>query len=154
MSKNKKGFFNKAIGVDIIKGGFSFTTALISNLKPKKNDYREETFEEALERLGIKEEEKFDHLIKIYNQLRIRFMIFFSAQIFLLIWGIYNISVANNYLTFVSTVVIFALLFVFNLSNSLRCYQIRVFKLGNIKEWMKNYKEWFPKKINKDFWSK
>lgn len=152
MKNNKKSFFNKAVGLDTIKSGFSFTANLISSMKPSKNDYRQESFEEALERLGINNENKESHLLKIYSQLRLRFIIFFIAKLFLICWGIFNIINSENYLTFISTIVIIALLFVFNLSNSLRCYQIREQKLGNIDIWFKNYKEWYPKKINKDYW--
>lgn len=152
MDNKKKGFFNKAIGLETIKGGFSFTANLISSMKPSKNEYREESFEEALIRLGITEENKEDHLLKIYSQLRLRFLIFLVAQGFLIFWGIFNILNSNNILTFISTIVITLLLFVFNLSNSLRCYQIRKQKLGNIEDWLKSYKDWYPKKINKNYW--
>lgn len=152
MSK-KKGLVRKAIGFDTLKEGFTLTTDMVKSIKPSKEEYIEETFEEALDRLGIKAENKIDHLLKIYGQLRVRFLIYLFAQLLLLGWGIYNFAMYSNITTFISTIVIFLLLTVFNLSNSLRCYQIRVMKLGNIKEWSSNYREWFPKKITKDYWS-
>ncbi len=154
MSKEKEGFISKLVGLRTIKLGFSQTVDLLKELKTRNNnEYITETFDEALERHGIPEEKREFHLINVYKNLKISFIILFFAAILFLFLGVFRNIYLGNILASVAYIsLIFAFLSVMA-NNSFRCYQIRNKKLGGLSLWLKNYKEWFPISLSKA-WNK
>lgn len=147
--KEKKSFLRKLTSIDEIKSSVILSVKMFSNLKEqRKKEYIIETFEEALIRLGIKKEKEKEHLEKIYNNFKLKTLIYLFFSIATLLLNTVNILSGNKnmvvwgFYTFVLVLVLFA----FN--SAFRCYQIRERKLGGLKNFFLSFKEWYPKKYN------
>lgn len=145
MSDNKEGLFAKLIGLRTMRLGFSHTKEMLKSLNERDpNLYIKETFEEALDRLEIPLEKRNSHLINIYKNLKISFLMLLVMSFLFLFIGVINNFYNGNLLAALSySSLIFAFLSVMA-NNSFRCFQIRHRELGGIKKWLKNYKEWYP----------
>lgn len=150
MSDNKDGLFSKLLGLRTIKMGLDQTGEMLKNLKSKDpNLYIKETLEEALDRHGIAVEDRDSHLINIYKNLKISFlMLLFMCFLFMFVGVFRNFYMGNLLAAIAYLSLIFAFLTVMA-NNSFRCYQIRKRELGGVKEWLKNYKEWYPVSLGK-----
>ena len=149
-NKEKHGLFYKLAGMRTMKFGFEHTKDMLKSLKVKNsNEYIEESFDEALDRLGIPDENKETHLINIYKNMKLSFIILSCAVVLFIIIGVIVNLIQANYLSaflYLSITVAF-LSVVFN--NSFRCFQIRRKQLGGLKEWIKTPKEWYPVSLKK-----
>jgi hypothetical protein len=152
MSKNKEkhGLFYKLAGVRTMKFGFEHTKDMLKSLKYRNpNDYIDESFDEALDRLGVPEENKAMHLINIYKNMKVSFIILGFAVIFFLCIGVAGNLIKANYLSsFLYLSITVAFLSVIA-NNSFRCFQIRRKQLGGLKEWASTPKEWYPVALKK-----
>ena len=147
--KEKKGLMRKALGVESIKGAFTHTVDMVKSTNPKNQEYIKETFQEAMERHGVKKEDQDDYLLKIYRNLKIQIMVLLVGSIYILYFGVISAFFDEKYLMgFTYSLITFAL-FSLMAQYSLRCFQIREKKLGMLKEWFVSPKNWFPRKIKK-----
>lgn len=151
MSEKKRGLFSKALGTQAIKDVFGHTRSMIKDAKPSKKQYIKETFDEAMKRHGIKEEDENAHLLKIYKNLKIQFIIFFIGQIWLLTFGVANNLVDGSYFAAITYLFLTFALFILSLQYGLRCYQIRKKHLGMLEEFIKKPSEWYPRKISGEY---
>jgi hypothetical protein len=154
MSKEKEGLFSKLVGLRTIKMGFEQTGELVKSLSAKDpNLYLKETFDEALERHGIPVEKRDAHLINIYKNLKLSFLMLLSMVILFSVIGAGKSFYTGNLLAGVAySSLIFAFITVMA-NNSFRCYQIRNKELGGLSNWLRNYKEWYPMSLGK-VWNK
>lgn len=153
MSKEKKkhGLLYKLAGAGTIKMGFEHTKDMLKSLKSESenNNYISETYDEALDRLGIPVEKRDSHVISIYQNLKISFIILSTAAIAFICSGfIYNLILGNILPSLLYLCVSLAFLSV-AMNNSFRCFQIRRKQLGGLKEWAKQPKEWYPIALKK-----
>lgn len=139
------GFVRKVVGGDQIQTGAEYINGLRQSLKPRREG--RETFENAVGRLKVREEDIYD----AYKLQTFRFFLFFGLSILALIGGIY--FAAQSSFTFLG---FFGFIFIgaaqiFN--ASFRMMQIRYRELLPIKFWMQNPNEWWyrplPKKSQK-----
>ena len=154
MAGKKKGLFNKLVGWSYIKSSLSEATNLIKS--ERKTDYIVESFDEALERLGITtDDEIYEKMKKNYNGRRISSIIMLSVSIMVFIQLIYNITFNFNTVGYISILIqtlAFTALFLIGLYDSFRCYQIRVRKLGGLNIFLKSIKNIYPISFNKIDW--
>jgi len=151
MSEKKRGLFSKALGTQAIKDVFRHTKGMIKDASPSKKQYIKETFDEAMKRHGIKEEDENTHLLRIYKNLKIQFIIFFIGQIWLLTFGVAGNLVDGSYFTAVTYLFLTFALFVLSLQYGLRCFQIRKKHLGMLEKFIKTPSEWYPTKISDEY---
>lgn len=154
MSKEKEGLFSKLVGLRTIKMGFEHTGEMLKTLKNKDpNLYIKETFDEALERHGIPVEKREAHLINIYKNLKISFIMLLFMSVLFFVIGVFRSFYDGNLLAGLAySSLIFAFITVMA-NNSFRCYQIRNKELGGLNNWLRNYKEWYPMSLGK-VWNK
>ncbi len=149
-NKKKHGLFYKLAGIGTIKSTFEHTQDMLkSATKRDPNQYINESFDEALIRLGIPEDKREQHLVNVYKNLKISFIMMVSAVIIFCIFGIINNLIKGNLIpVFLYLSLSFAFLSV-AANNSLRCFQIRKQKLGGLKEWYSSPREWLPSSLPK-----
>lgn len=150
MSK-KPGLISNLFGTKYIKNGFSSIGFMLNTIKVPKDQIRKETFEEALIRQKIKGPQENSFLLRVYMIHKIKFIVFTSAMLFLLIYGVGLGIYHEQYFSVLSSAVITFTIFALNIENSLRTFQIRNKKLGMLKELARNPKEWYPRKITLDY---
>lgn len=147
--KVKKGFFRKLTSIDEIKSSISFSVGMFSNLKEqRKKEYIVETFDDALQRLGVKKEKEQEHLEFVYKNLKLKSLIYFSFSILTTILNTINILNGNKNILVFGFYLFVLILLLFSFNSAFRCYQIRERKLGGLKNFFLSIKEWFPKKYN------
>jgi ABC-type multidrug transport system fused ATPase/permease subunit len=150
MSEKKTGLFNKALGTQAIKDVFGHTKNMIKDAKTSKKHYIKETFDEAMKRHGIKEDDENVYLLKIYKNLKIQVMILLLGQLWLLSFGVIgNLLSSDYFIALTYTFLTFALMTI-TVQYGLRCFQIRKKHLGMLSIYMKSPKEWYPKKITEE----
>lgn len=152
--KEKKGLVYKLLGMSTLKMGFEHTKDMLKSATHKDpNNYINETFDEAFERLGIPPEKRDQHAINVYKTLKISFIIMTTAVLIFLIFGVArNFYYGNHLSAFLYISLSFAFLSVIA-NNSFRCFQIRRRELGGLKDWFRNPKEWYPYAL-KNYWNK
>lgn len=149
--KKKKGLVNKLFGFETIKQGASMTSSMFKDIMPSKKEMIKETFEKALKRQGISKSEENPRMLSLYKNQQIQFFIIFSAMLFV----VYNaisaflsgVSTLSSLLSAISFTTISFALFSVSLHYAFRCFQIRNKRLGMLKYWLSNPKEWIPKLI-------
>lgn len=148
MSKKKEGLLSKLVGMRTLRLGLDQTKEMIGSLNQRDpNTYIKESFEEALDRLDIPLEKRDMHLINIYKNLKISFLMLLVMSLLFFFVGVLSNFKSGNVLAALSySSLIFAFLSVMA-NNSFRCFQIRYRELGGIKKWFKNPKEWYPKSL-------
>lgn len=151
--KEKKGLMYKLLGLGTIKMGFTHTMDLIRSTTVRDpNNYINESFDEALERHGIPPEKRTQHLINVYKNLKISFVMLSIALIVFFAFGIVRNIMHDNLL---SAFLYLSLSFAFAsvvANNSFRCFQIRKRELGGLKTWLRSPKEWYPYSL-KNCWN-
>lgn len=154
MSNKKEGLFSKLVGMRTLRMGFDHTKDMLKSLKQKDpNLYIKETFDEALDRLDIPLENREAHLINVYKNLKLSFIMLLVMSLLFLVVGVSINFYNGNILAALSySSLVFAFVSVMA-NNSFRCYQIRIRELGGVKSWLKNYKEWYPSSLGKA-WNK
>lgn len=152
--KEKHGLFYKLAGLSTIKMSFEHTKDMLKSATAKNpNDRINETFDEALERHGIPVNERAGHIIKIYKNMRVSFLIMFAAIIGFVLIGVLNNLIQGR---LVPALLYASLTFAFLMvaaNNSFRCYQMRKKELGGLSNWLRSPKEWFPTSLQKA-WNK
>lgn len=155
MSNKKKGLINKLFGFETIKNGASMTRSMLKDIKPNKKNYIKETFSQAMKRAGIPKANENEHLLKIYKNYKIQFLMILIGVLFLLFNGIKILFIKEysltNLLSGISFLTIGFALTTMGMHFSFRTFQIRKKRLGMLGYWLKNPKEWYPKKINQDY---
>ncbi len=147
--KLKKGFFRKLSSIDEIKSSVSLSINMFKNLKEnRKKSYIIETFDEALNRLGISKDKEEEHLTIVYNNLKNKTLIYLFFSIFAFILNTVNMFKGNSNLLIYGFYLFVFILLLFAFNSAFRCYQIRKRKLGGLKEFTLSIKEWIPKKYN------
>jgi aminoglycoside phosphotransferase family enzyme len=152
--KEKHGLFYKLAGISTIKMSFEHTRDMLKSATAKNpNDRINETFDEALERHGIPVNEREGHIIKIYKNMKLSFLIMFAAIILFICLGVVNNIINGNIIpAFLYASLTFAFITV-AANNSFRCYQMRKKELGGLSNWLRSPKEWFPVSLKKA-WNK
>ena len=152
--KEKHGLFYKLAGISTIKMSFEHTRDMLKSATAKNpNDRINETFDEALERHGIPVNEREGHIIKIYKNMKLSFLIMLVAIIgFISIGVVKNLIHGNMIPALLYASLTFAFLTV-AANNSFRCYQMRQKELGGLSNWLRSPKEWFPVSL-KEAWNK
>ena len=152
--KEKHGLFYKLAGISTIKMSFEHTKDMLkSATATNPNDRITETFDEALERHGIPVNEREGHIIKIYKNMKLSFLIMLVAIIgFISIGVVKNLIHGNMIPALLYASLTFAFLTV-AANNSFRCYQMRQKELGGLSNWLRSPKEWFPVSLKKA-WNK
>lgn len=150
-SEKKRGLLSKAMGTQAIKDVFGHTKGMIKDAKPSKKHYIKETFDEAMKRHGIKEEDENKHLLKIYKNLKIQFIIFLIGQVWLFTFGTLNNLMEGSYFIALTYFFLTIALMTISAQYGLRCYQIRKKHLGMLNEFFKKPSEWYPKKISESY---
>lgn len=150
-NKKKKKSFGIFSGINSLKNSFKITKELMSESKKSLEKERvKETFEEALFRFNINEDNRSEFLISKHNSIRKNSYInYFFGILFLIIMLIKLIS--GMAIIFILIMSILSLYFFLSgLTSAFRCYQIEYERLGMLKEFFKKPKKWIPKKYNKD----
>ncbi|MCW5156329.1 hypothetical protein [Burkholderia cenocepacia] len=115
----------------------------VNTLSPKETirNSRQETFQEAMTRLGLTEID----LIQNYRSNAFIFYIslFFTATCFL--GATYYLFVKHNLLPALAMLSIMLLCLANSFKYSFRAFQIKHRKLCSVKEWWIRENEWFPK---------
>lgn len=152
--KEKHGLFYKLAGISTIKMSFEHTKDMLKSATAKNpNDRINETFDEALERHGVPVNEREGHIIKIYKNMKLSFLIMLAAIIGFIFVGVINNLMHGNIIpAFLYASLTFAFLTV-AANNSFRCYQMRKKELGGLSNWLRSPKEWFPVSLKKA-WNK
>lgn len=152
--EKKHGLFYKLAGISTIKMSFEHTRDMLKSATAKNpNDRITETFDEALARHGIPVNEREGHIIKIYKNMKISFLIMLAAIICFLSVGVLGNIIKGN---IVPALLYASLTFAFitvAANNSFRCFQMRKKELGGLSNWLKTPKEWFPTSLQKA-WNK
>jgi hypothetical protein len=152
--KEKHGLFYKLAGISTIKMSFEHTRDMLKSATAKNpNDRINETFDEALERHGIPVNEREGHIIKIYKNMKLSFLIMFAAIIGFICIGVINNLIHGN---IIPALLYASLTFAFitvAANNSFRCYQMRKKELGGLSNWLRSPKEWYPVALKKA-WNK
>lgn len=150
-NKKKKKSFGIFSGINSLKSSFKITKELISESKNSlEKEKVKETFEEALFRFNVNEENKSDFLKNKHNDIRKNSYInYFFGILFLIIMLIKFIS--GMAIIFILIMSILSLYFFLSgMTSAFRCYQIEQEKLGMLNEFFKKPKKWIPRKYNKD----
>lgn len=138
------GFVRKVVGGDQIQSGAEYIGDLRRSLKPRREG--RETFENAVGRLKIREEDIHD----AYKLQSFRFFLFLGLSLLSLAGGVYFASQSSfAFLGFLGFVLIGGAQ-IFN--ASFRMMQIRYRELLPVKFWMQNANEWWyrplPKRVS------
>lgn len=145
--KEKKSFLRKLTSIDEIKSSISLSVKMFSNLKEqRKKEYIVETFDEALNRLGIKKDKEEEHLQKVYNSFKLKTLIYLFFSIATALLNTMNILTGNKNIVVFGFYTFVLVLVLFSFNSAFRCYQIRERKLGGLKIFFLSFKEWYPKK--------
>tara|TARA_B100001245_G_C22622824_1_gene307178 strand:+ start:121 stop:567 length:447 start_codon:yes stop_codon:yes gene_type:complete len=145
--KKKKGF-GFMFGIDSVKNSLSMIKEAVSNEKNNVHkDSIKETFEEALDRLDIKEEDREEYLKDKHNKIRVSSHINYIFSILLII-GFIIISFDKKEYFLVD---FFPLLFSFyflmqGFICAFRCYQIELRELVGLSKFLRNSNKWIAKK--------
>lgn len=112
-------------------------------LKPKKGEGREETFDNAMSRLGLGEDDlksayKF-HVVRVYI-----FLVGLAVGLGLSIMGVYD----GSWMAAAASLGFTAAMAALSFQASFRSFQIRRRELIDISFWFDNPQEWVPKSIN------
>jgi len=147
--KEKKGFLRKLSSIDEIKSSISLSINMFKNLKEsRKKEYIIETFEEALNRLGINKDKEQEQLEFVYKNFKFKTITYFLFSLFAFLLNTFNILNGNQNILTYGFYFFVVILLLFSFNSSFRCYQIRKRKLGGLKDFCLSIKEWIPKKYN------
>ena len=141
--KNKKGF-GFMFGIGSVKNSLSMIKEAISNEKKNyQKDSIPETFEEALDRLDIREEEREEYLKDKYNKIRLSSHINYIFSILLVI-AFFIISFDKEKFYLVDFFpLLFSLYFLMQgFISAFRCYQIELRELVPLHNFLKNHNKW------------
>lgn len=142
--KQKEGFISKVLSVNQIKENHNQIASLASsvfNVKKLKENAKNETFQEAVERLNVTKSDLKQNYKNLVYQLYAS--LFFSVICFL---GVLSaLFVDKNVITAISFLVIMGLCLIQSFKFSFRAYQIKKKKLCSPKEWWNEASEWIPK---------
>lgn len=145
--ERKKSLLRRLSSYDDIKNNFILTKNILKEEKKNiKKETIKETFEEALSRHGVKPEHEENHINKVYKNLKITFNISFLMSMVVFFLVTYNILNADGGLIIYAFYFIAFTILTKAIESAFRCFQIRNKELLNIKEYLKNPKEWYPKK--------
>lgn len=132
---------SKILGFKAIKEGADFISESVSRLANPKKYARVETFEQAVERLGVNDDD--------LKQNRYNFILSFYISIFfvLVCFGMvnYNFFIASYLLGGLASFSIMLVICANAFKFSFRAYQIKKRRLGGLAEFYKTPNEWFPK---------
>lgn len=139
--KRATGFVRKVVGGDQIQDGVEYINDLREGLKPRRQG--RETFENAVGRLNIREEDLYD----AYKFQAFRFFLFLSLSVLALV-GAAHFAIQGSFvfLGFLGFIFIGAAQ-IFN--ASFRMMQIRYRELLPVKFWTQNPSEWWYKPLPK-----
>lgn len=140
MAKKKSGLIKKLMGFEDLKNNYIFTKKIIME---ERKPYKKETFEESLDRLGVKEEDKDDFLSKKYKDLRFVSLSYYLFSFLILSLFFYNLSGVFNVFSAI-TIALFFYFLINGFGTSLMCFHIKNRELGLLKKFLKNYKCWIP----------
>jgi hypothetical protein len=147
MTVKKKGFLRKISGFDDIYSNLLFTKSLIKkSSNVDKKDLIAETFEDAIERFNINNEDVDVFLSNKYNNLRSTAYICYLFSFIIFILSIYNTFFSSFSIFVIINYLLLVYFFLMGFSNAFRCYQIKNKKLGMLKEFSLKIKHWFPSK--------
>jgi uncharacterized protein YjgD (DUF1641 family) len=146
MVKNKKkGLLNRLSSFDEMKRNFSLTKELMQETKKEKaREFIKESFEEALERFGVEDKKTF--LDKKYKEMRKNSIISYLFFLILNLINVYNILSGGTVMYGVIFILISLYFFVNGLTMALRCYQMKMEKLGMLKQFLRSFRNWIPSK--------
>jgi hypothetical protein len=147
MAKNKKkyGFF---FGLDSIKNSFTLLTDLMKSENDSNNEVQiKETFNEALLRLNVTEDEKEEFLKNKYNEIKKTILLNYMFSILIVIFFFYNLFTNNNDSLFAIGIscLLSSFFLLQGLSGAFRCYQIEREELVKLKSFIIQPLKWFPK---------
>ena len=139
----KKGLMRRLSGIDDLAENLKITKNMIASGANKKKII-DETFEEAIYRLDIKEDELDDFLIGKHKELgKVAYMNYFiSAIIFSFL--VYHVFSSTGYIIIDFMFALSFYFFVNGFSFALRCFQIRSRTLGQLRLFIRSIKEWMP----------
>lgn len=123
-----------------IKGGFNYTKSIVQDLnKFRKGSTRVETFEEAVERRRLTE----DDLRVFHRQHIILAHIFLFFMALAVLMGVYHFTVANyaGVLTSAAATIVMVAVYI---PRSFRAFQIERRELCAFNVWAKSPKNWLP----------
>jgi hypothetical protein len=139
----KKGLIRRLSGVDDFVENIKLTKAMISSGANKKKVI-DETFDEAIYRLDIKEDELDGFLAAKHKEMgRVAYMNYFISSIVLL-FLFYHVFSGTGYIMITFMFALSFYFFVNGFSFALRCFQIRTKELGQLRLFMRSIKEWLP----------
>lgn len=137
------GSSKKMLGFEEMKKNHNYISGIAKEtLNPysvKQREIRNETFENAYNRLGIDEET----LGKVYSNYVLKFYISI-AFIMILIAIIVNGLLAKEFLTLFSSIGVACVIISQAISGSFRASQINKRELITFKEWYSDSENWFP----------
>lgn len=149
-NKKKKSLLRRLSSYDDIKNTFLITKNVIEKEKKElKKEQISETFEEALLRFGITEENKNSKLNNIYKKIRLESILMCLFGFLTLTLTTYNLINNPDFLILYAFYIISLTMFMKSFYSSYRCFQIRKESLEPLKEYLKKPKEWIPKKHEK-----
>lgn len=144
--ERKKSLIRRLSSYDDIKDNFLLTKSLLKREnKEIKKERVKESFSDALSRLGIKPENEEKHLNKVYRSLKITSIISFIMFLILTTIISYQVLMGNGGIIIFAFYFIAFTIFLKSFESAFRCFQIRKKELLNIKHYLKNPKEWYPK---------
>jgi len=142
----KGSFWASITGYRHMKSVFHNTKNLVKGVKDV--EHIEETFEEAIKRHKIKEENVESHLKMVYKGLLKEFYTLFIFVLILLYLGVYKSIDNENYMSLAFSFALIALFLVLMFDKGHRCYQINKRSLENtLKGYIATPSQWFPKKF-------
>ena len=146
--ERKKGLLRRLSSYDDIKSNFILTKNVLKEEKKNlKKEAIKETFEDALKRHGVKSEHQEKHLNKVYKNLKLTSIISFIMSFIVFYLVTYNIlKTDTGFILYAFYFIAFTILLK-SIESAFRCFQIREKRLLNISEYLKNPKEWYPRKF-------
>lgn len=142
-------WFKTFSGSGVIKHNLSVVKKQFDATKTVSSDTFNETFDEALERFGVNIEnrdERANFIFDKYKNFNKMSMVAFVFSILCAVVFVFYLINANYFSAFF-VFSVSLLVFVNFISYSFRCYQMRKQSLCLFKEFLKQPKEWPPKKI-------
>ena len=153
MSENKKSVWSlwkntgkntvsKMVGFEAIKDGATYiktTSKHLLNPKEAIKNARVETFEQAVSRLGVSDED----LKKNHNNFTTTFWVSFVFAMFCL-YNIFNYGIGGHLLSALASFSIMLVCLANCFKYSFRAFQIRHRNLCSAKVFLNRFNEWFP----------
>jgi hypothetical protein len=121
------------LGLSGVKNNFVYAKNIIKSSLSRSDNYITETFDEALERIGVDEDDVEKHLDKVYSKIRNEYflflLIFALAFLYLIIEFVSFSSLAK-----LSMPIFMLIIFVMIVEKTFRCYQIRKKELVSFRD--------------------